>query len=179
MQEGFGLSGTGFGTLSQMRGNVLELCVIPADVEGLESSVSSLRANGPTSQNRVNPMQFIKDGLLELIRVAKEADVKDATRAIARVKILSHLPCGYVGCTTPGTIHSSDVGKNNRAKGCSGCLKMRYCSSSCQKADWKAHKYGCKAIAIRWSSAKASHSNGNSKRRKSQRRNIMVDWVFT
>ena len=140
--KGTGISSTGFAAIASVNKGLLEPCVMPADVEGLESALNSIIAN------RIQPeVESVKDGVLNLIQIAKDADVKDATRAIARAKILSHLPCGYLGCTAPGTIHGSDVGKNNRAKRCSGCLTMRYCSSSCQKADWKAHKIGCKAIA--------------------------------
>ncbi|KAF5334453.1 hypothetical protein D9611_014489 [Ephemerocybe angulata] len=35
--------------------------------------------------------------------------------------------------------------KGEGYKSCSGCKKVRYCSSGCQKKDWKSHKPKCKA----------------------------------
>ena len=141
LRGGLGMSASGLGTLSQIKRPILERCLMPADVDGLESVVMSTSAKEAVFGDYPRPIEILLDGLLKLIQVAKEADVKDATRAIARAKILAHLPCGYLGCT------ANDVENLTRPKLCSGCRTVRYCSSSCQKADWKAHKIGCKAIA--------------------------------
>ena len=138
-----GISLKEFDTLYQSKENLLRSCLMPTDVVGLELAVDT-----DTDGCAIIHIQANQDGLKllgELVQVAKEADVKDATRAIARAKILSHLPCSYLGCTTPGTIHG-DIGKT-RSKLCSGCRTVRYCSSMCQKADWKTHKIACKSIA--------------------------------
>lgn len=37
--------------------------------------------------------------------------------------------------------------KNPRSSRCSGCANTRYCSTACQKKDWKTHKLVCKAFA--------------------------------
>lgn len=33
---------------------------------------------------------------------------------------------------------------SNRFQPCSGCMSVVYCSEKCHRADWKAHKEGCK-----------------------------------
>ncbi|UZJ56143.1 hypothetical protein CBS101457_005463 [Exobasidium rhododendri] len=47
---------------------------------------------------------------------------------------------------------------------CSGCKMIRYCSITCQKADWQAHKQECKALQ-----AFQRHSNASKGDRKLQR----------
>lgn len=45
-------------------------------------------------------------------------------------------PCG--GCQKPGSSFPSGLQR------CSRCRSAWYCSTACQKADWKAHKKDCK-----------------------------------
>jgi len=39
-------------------------------------------------------------------------------------------------------------GSTKNLKYCSGCKKIQYCSTSCQKNDWKKHKKICKVASI-------------------------------
>ncbi|KAI0270594.1 hypothetical protein BC834DRAFT_1031182 [Gloeopeniophorella convolvens] len=38
-------------------------------------------------------------------------------------------------------------GKEGKMKSCSACYVVRYCSSECQKSDWKEHKKLCKPFS--------------------------------
>ena len=51
---------------------------------------------------------------------------------------------------------SEDDMDNVNLKQCAGCRTVKYCSRSCQKADWKEHRNICKAVVA---AAAASDDN--------------------
>lgn len=63
-------------------------------------------------------------------------------------------PCNV--CGKPGTFE------------CSRCRKVVYCSSECQRADWKDHRVACKAFAKKARQAKAASVGAMVTRRSSK-----------
>jgi len=51
--------------------------------------------------------------------------------------------CGYLGCTNLAGISDREV----RARRCSGCVTVRFCSTECTKAAWRSHRTACRALA--------------------------------
>jgi len=66
-------------------------------------------------------------------------------RCIARAQVLATRACANLGCLSMPLKADS----NGKSKLCSACMTVRYCSTACQKADWKGHKIACRALKER------------------------------
>ena len=68
-------------------------------------------------------------------------DTNNFTRPLGFTKSATHLtdPCGNCGVNEPtdGAVKFLQ---------CGGCRRKRYCTPTCQKADWKKHRVLCEAI---------------------------------
>lgn len=79
--------------------------------------------------------------LERLINSATDKNARDRHGAV-RATVLATRRCARLACTN---LHNALQGPDGRRnKVCSACRMVHYCCVSCQKADWKEHKAGCK-----------------------------------
>jgi len=94
--------------------------------------------------------QAVEANLPLLIEAANRAGECAGTaahleRCIARTQVLATRACANLGCLSMPLKADS----NGKSKLCSACMTVRYCSTACQKADWKGHKIACRALKER------------------------------
>ena len=53
-------------------------------------------------------------------------------------------------------IFCANCGRGNASKTCGRCMAQAYCSTECQRADWKRHKASCQSVEDLEASADAA-----------------------
>lgn len=146
----------GVGTIAIEWASVVEPCLISADTAGLELGLDLGAGEGNKGEDdndddeeeepKYFPWKVDTERLQNLIKVAREADLNDGARGIARAEALGHLTCSYLPCSYLGLSGGQNKSKH-KTKVCSGCGFVGYCCLEHQKADWNVHKAACKALS--------------------------------
>lgn len=119
-------------------------CGMVADAEAIARTVRS--SFDPTSTSAIGASHCLaiclaKQGkraeglrlMTELASACRSAfgDGHASTAAVTRMVRAMTMACDADGCVSPGGLT------------CAGCKAARYCSSACQRRDWKRHKSAC------------------------------------
>ncbi|KAL4430722.1 hypothetical protein ABPG75_005978 [Micractinium tetrahymenae] len=86
-----------------------------------------------------------------LPRLEEAAAAGAQERAVQRCMALSQRKCAHLGCTNAallaGPLPGVPADEAPRPRRCGGCRRVRYCSEECCRADWRAHRRACRALA--------------------------------
>ncbi|KAL4430721.1 hypothetical protein ABPG75_005977 [Micractinium tetrahymenae] len=115
-----------------------------AEREGCAGDAGELPYPATAEELQARAMQ-----LLPRLEAAAAAGTQE--RAVQRCLALSQRKCAYLGCTNvallAGPLPGVPPADAPRPRRCGGCRRVRYCSEECCRADWRAHRRACRALA--------------------------------
>lgn len=127
---------------------IIQMAALRSGVEAVQACSRLADRHGPAPHTKAALWREIQqDVTVPLAAELAERAAAEQRAPAAEVEIAEALAtrrCAHLGCTD---VSGPSEASAPRGKKCSGCQRVRYCSKSCQKADWKAHKIACRELA--------------------------------
>lgn len=126
---------------------VRKACAASGDA-GLMDTLDTLQVGMASQPEYWRRMQAeVTRPLAELLTArAGGAGAHQLQRAVEEARALATRKCAHLRCVT---VAGPSEAALPRFQVCSGCLLVRYCGASCQKADWRAHRAACRELQRR------------------------------